>query len=87
MHAHVIPSIKTLTEAKTKEQFQLELDSYFDELMHIATNVDIVISADTMHQYVGGSAALKTMMHMLSDELDRGARAVDLDTIEARVHF
>jgi len=55
--------------------------------MHIDTSENLVISAGTMHQYVVGPAALKTMMCMLSDELDRGARAVYPDAIEARVHF
>ena len=67
VYAHAIPSIRTLTEAKKKAQVLLELDSYFDELMCIATSPDFVISANTMHQYVFGSVALKTMMHMLSD--------------------
>ena len=40
-----------------------------------------------MHQYVVGLDALKTMIHMLSDELDRGAKSVYLDATEARVHF
>lgn len=72
VHAHAIPSIGTLTQAKTKAQVQLELDSYFDELMHITTSLDLPISADTMHKYVVGPVAWKTMMHMLLDELDRG---------------
>jgi len=55
--------------------------------MRIATSVDLVISADTMHQHVAGSVALKAMMHMLLDKLDRGARAVYPDATEARVHF
>ena len=65
--AHEIPSIGTLTEVKTKAQVWLEIDSYFDELMRIATKKDLVISADTMNQYVFHLASLKTMMHMLSD--------------------
>ena len=44
---------------------------YFDELMHVATNTYIEINTNTMHQYVVGPAALKTMMHMLLVELDR----------------
>lgn len=60
---------------------------YFDELMHVSTSVDLEISADTMHQYIVSSAALKTMMHMLSDELDRGGKSVYPDVIEARVFF
>ena len=70
---HASPSIRTLTEGKTKEQAQLELDSYFDELMRIAASPDLPISADTMHKYCSGPTTLKSMMCMLSDELDRGA--------------
>lgn len=55
--------------------------------MCIATNAGLVISADTMHQYVTGPTTLKTMMCMLLDELDKGARAVYLDAIEERVCF
>ena len=40
-----------------------------------------------MHKYVVGSAALKTIMCMLSDDLDRGARVVYLDAMEARVRL
>lgn len=54
VHAHVIPSIGTLTEANTKNHVRQELHSYFDELMLIATSADLVTSADTMHQYVTG---------------------------------
>jgi len=32
-------------------------------------------------------AALKTMMHMLSDEFDKGAKPVYLDATKARIHF
>jgi len=55
--------------------------------MHIATNLDLTISVDTMHKYVAGLATLKTMMCMLSEELDIGARAVYPDAMEARVKF
>lgn len=87
VHAHVIPSIGTLTQVKTKAQVWLELDSYFDELMRIATSPDFVINADNMHKYVVGLASLKTMMHMLLDELDRGDREVYPDAIDTRVRF
>ena len=87
MCTHAIPSIGTLTDTKTKAQVRLELDLYFDELMCITTSPYLVISANTMHQYVAGLAALKEMMHMLSDELDRGAQAVYPDTMEATVRF
>lgn len=72
---------------KTKIQIQLELDSYSDELMCISTNPDFPINADIIHKYVVGSAALKTMMHMLLDELDVEAREVYLADMEARVKF
>ena len=55
--------------------------------MLIATSLDLPISADIMHKYVAGLATLKTMMHMLSYELARGARVVYLDAMEARVRF
>ena len=87
MHMHVIPSISTLTEVKTKNQVQLDLDMYFDQLMLIVMSADLQMSADTMHEYVFISAALNTMMHMLSDKLDRGAKSVYPDAMEARVHF
>jgi len=66
---------------------RLELDSYFDELMHITSSPNIPISADIMHKYVAGPATLKIMMHMLPNELDRGARAVYPDAIGANVGF
>lgn len=87
VHAYALPSIGTLTQVKTKAQVWLELDSYFVELMRIATSPDLVISVETMHNYVVGQAALKAMMHMLLFKLDIGAQVVYLDAMEARVHF
>lgn len=84
---HAITSIGTLTKVKTKNTVWLELDMYFDQVMRVATNVDLEITADTMHQYIVGLAALKTMMHMLSYELDRGAKSMYPDATKARVHF
>jgi len=60
---------------------------YFEHVMHLATNAHLEINTDTMHQYVDGLAALKTMMHMLTNELDRDPKIVYLDAIEARVLF
>ena len=40
-----------------------------------------------MHQYVIGLALVNTMMRMLSDKLDRGAKTMYVDAIEARVHL
>jgi len=87
VHIHAIPSLGTLTQAKSKKQNQQDLDSYFDELMRVATSPDFPISADIMHKYVTGSATLRTMIHILSDELDRGAQAVYSDAMEARFKF
>jgi len=84
---NAIASIGTLTQVKTKAEVRLELDSYFDKLMCIATSPHFSISADLMHKYVASSTTLKRMMHMLSYELDIGARAVYQDAMEARVHF
>ena len=55
--------------------------------MCIAISLDLVISEDTMHKYVFGLTKLKIMMHMLSYELDRGARVVYPNSMEARFHF
>ena len=87
VHAHEIPSIGTLIEGKAKSQVRLELDMYIDQLMHIATNADLQMSTETMHQYVVGLFALKTMMHILSDELDKGFKSVYPNATEARVQF
>jgi len=46
-----------------------------------------VINADTMRQYVVGLATFNTIMHMLSNELDKGAWEVYPDAMEARVRF
>lgn len=87
MSAHTIPSICTLTKAMSKNQVRIELDMYFDELMRVATNTDSEISAHSMHQYVIAPVALKTLMCMLADKLDRGARSMYMDATEARVLF
>lgn len=55
--------------------------------MRIAISADLAINTDTMYQYVTSSTTLKTMMRMLSDELDIGAKSIYLDATEARVHF
>jgi len=55
--------------------------------MHIATIPDLPISVDIMHKYAASLDALKTMMRMLSDELDRGAQVVYPDAMEVRSWF
>lgn len=62
---HAITSIWTLTQAKTKAHVHLELDTYFDELICIATSPNLSINADTIHKYVVDLAAMMTMMHIL----------------------
>ena len=55
--------------------------------MHIATNLEFLISANIMRKYVASLVTLKTMMCMLLDELDEGARAVYPNVMEARFRF
>lgn len=55
--------------------------------MHITTNPNLPISADIMCKYVAGLATLRMLLHILSDELDRGAQVVYLDAMEARFRF
>ena len=87
VHTHVISSLGTLTQTKTKKQVRLELNSYFYELMHITTSPNLPISAYIMNKYVASPATLKTMMCMLSEELDKGAWVVYLDFMEVKVRF
>ena len=55
--------------------------------MHIAASPDFPISADSVRKYVAGPATLKTMMCMLTNELDRGAWAVYPNAMEERFRF
>lgn len=87
MHTHAIPSLGTLTQVKMKKQVQQVLDLYFDELMHINTSLDLPISANIMHKYISSLATLNTMMHMLTNNLDRGARVVYPNSMEGRFRF
>ncbi len=52
-------------------QVRLELNMYFDKMMCMVNNTHLDISTDVMHQCVVSPAALKTMMHMLSNKLDK----------------
>lgn len=87
VHTHAILAINTLIEVKTKNQVQLELEMYFDQLMHIVTSGNLDMRTNTMHRYVVAPASLKTMMRMLSDELHRGVKSVYPDATETRVRF
>lgn len=84
---YAIPPICHTHRGEDKKKDQLELNMYFDMLMHMVTNTHLEINTNIMHQYVAGPAALKTMMHMILDELDRGAILVYPNTIEARVRL
>ena len=87
VRTHAIPPIWHTHQGKDEKQVSLELNMYFDKLMRMVTNTHLEISADTMHQYVCGPTTLKTMMHMLSNELDIGAISVYQNAMEARVRF
>lgn len=53
--------------------------------MLISTCLDLAMSADITHKYVGSPTTMKTMMHMLSNDLDRGTREVYPDAMDSRV--
>lgn len=84
---HAIPPIWHTHLGEDKKQVRLELNMYFDKLMWMVTNTHLEITTEIMHQYVAGLDTLKTLMCMLSKELDRGAISVFSDTKEARVRF
>ena len=84
MRMHAILPIWHTHRGKDKKQVQLALNMYFDKLMWMVTSTHFEISIDTMHEYVTGTATLKKMMRMLSDELDRGAILVYPDTTGER---
>jgi len=60
---------------------------YFDNLMHMVTSMHLEIDTDTMDQYVASPTTLKTMMCMLSNELEKGAISVYPNATKARVFF
>ena len=83
VRTHNIPSIDSLTEAKHKNQIWLEIDRYMKHL----TNDDFELSAQNMQKYIGGPVMVKTMLHMLQDEMDKGSKTIYLETMEARVCY
>jgi len=84
---HAIRPIWHIHRGEDKKKVRLELNMYFDKLLHMVTSTHLKINTETMHQYVVGPTALKMMTHMLSDEFDRGAISVYPNVKEARVHF
>ena len=78
VRTHVIPAIWHAHRGKDKKQVRLELNMYFDKLMYTVTITHLKINIDIVNQYVFHPATLKMMMHMLSNELDRGAISVSI---------
>ena len=60
---------------------------YFEKLMHMASNTHLEINTNIMHQSVVAPTTFKIMLHVLSNELDRGAISVYSDAMKARVRF
>ena len=87
VHMHAIPPIWHTHWGKDKKQVQLELNMYFDKLMHTTTNTCLERSLDTMHRHVVSPVAPRKTMCMLSDELYRGVISVHPDATEARFRF
>lgn len=87
VHMHVIPPIWHTHQSKDKKKVWLKLNMYFDKLMCMVTNTYLEISIDTMHEYVACPTALKTVMCILSNELDKGSISVYADAMEVRVFF
>lgn len=87
MRTYAIPPIWHTHWGEDKKQVQIELNMYFDKLMHMVTNTHLEINTDTMHQYVTGPTMLKMMMCMPSNKLAREAISVYLDAMKARDCF
>lgn len=49
---------------------------YFDQLMLMATNIDVQVSVDNMQMYIVGLALIRTMFRMLQDALYKGSKSV-----------
>ena len=87
VQTHKIPSIRTLTQAMRKNQVMLDVNKYIEQLMRKTTSDDLQLSAKNMQRYISGPATLKTVLHMLQDELDRGFMTIYPESMEARVCF
>lgn len=40
-----------------------------------------------MKKYIGGPIVVKAMLHILQDELDKGSKTINLEAMEARIHY
>jgi len=87
VHTHAITPIWHTHWGEDKNQVQLELNMYFDKLMHMAMSTCLESSIDTMHQNIVDLVIPRTTMHMLVDELGREAISVHPDAMKVRVCF
>ena len=84
---HRISSIGSLTKAKHKNQVQLVIDRYMEKLRREATNDDLELNTPNIHKHIDGPVMVKTMLHMLQDELDKGSKTIYPESMEARVRY
>ena len=70
-----------------KNQVMLDVEKYIEKLMRKATSDDLQLSKENMQKYIGGLATLKTLWHILQDELNKGFITIYPEAMEARVHF
>jgi len=76
VRTHMIPSIGSLTDAKTKNQVILEIDEYLTQLRREATIEDLELSAHNIQKYIDGINMVKNMFFMLHNELDIGSKTI-----------
>lgn len=60
-----IPSIGSLTDAKTKNQVSLDIDEYLEKLRREATKEELELNAHNMQKYISGPVKVNTMLLML----------------------
>jgi len=65
VRTHRIQSIGSLTEARPKNQVQLEAGEYMEQLRQEATREGLDFITHKMHKYIGGPFIVNTMLHML----------------------
>ena len=67
VRTHRILSIGSLTEAKHKNQVQLEIVGYMEKLRREVTLDDLELSEHNMQKYIGGLVMVNTMLHILQN--------------------
>lgn len=58
-----------------------------EQLRREATNDNLELIAQNMQKYIGGPVMVKTMLHMLEDELDKGSKTIYPKSMQARVRY